>query len=139
MRNVEFSHMQESGISYAVAVSDGIAYLSSTFLNREDKDVFVKKEARVYLACRLGLAMFFGPTHCTTSRPVKIGTRALDIIRDMRKTFKPDGIEEPTHFMLDTPAGPVRMPRTKLSHLPNVPSAWDVLVTAFEQATKAVS
>lgn len=91
VKGMTFSHRPQDGISVGFATIAGVAYMSVSFVR--DGDYFNRKLARNILAQRIFSTVFDGNENVKYVEVVEHLTDVVDaraIVREFRKTFKPD-------------------------------------------------
>lgn len=133
---IEFSHMPEVGVSYGVQKVGGKVILSAAFTNTEAGDVFSKKRARQIISGRIRTRI---NGRKTLTHIAESSKTALQIVKDMRATFKPGGwVNEGwfvTQLPIDNDGATVNVPtvRLKSDGVPAGKSVWEQLVNEFKR------
>lgn len=132
--SMAFSHRPNDGISVGVAVIAGVAYMAVGFVR--DGDCFNRKLARHILAQRVVSTIegnnnvkFVGVVEHLSE---KVDARA--VVREFRKTFKPDHTCNDATFSNQGKLGNVSV-RTPMAR----DDQWKKIVGMFDEAVKAVN
>lgn len=132
--SMAFSHRPNDGISVGVAVIASVAYMAVGFVR--DGDCFNRKLARHILAQRV-ISTIEGNNNVKFVGVVEQLSEQIDaraIVREFRKTFKPDHTCSDATFSNVGKLGNVAV-RTPMAR----DEQWTKIVGMFDEAVKAVS
>ena len=132
--SIVFSHRPEAGISIAVQVSDGVAYLAAAFRNRSEPN-FSRPLARQILRQRIETfstggheaarrVKFVAAKHCSLT--------AQNIMYHLRQQFKPEHEEADAIFSREIVGEYGVDERSPL----NRNKAWDLIMVFFYEAIR---